>query len=83
VRDKQLPAGDAGVTAMAAYARVTQPTASHHLRDLRAAGLVHVERVGQSVCCALDRARLLEIAGYLSQLAGTPDSEPVPSRGAR
>ena len=63
------PPGDSGVTAMAEHANISQPTASHHLRELRAAGLVTVERAGQSVCCALNRDRIAEISRFLGELS--------------
>ena len=44
-------------------------TISHHLHELRDAGLVQIERKGKYMCCCLDRAALGELAGYLNDLS--------------
>lgn len=55
---------------------VSQPTVSHHLSILRAAGLVHVRREGKQVYYTLDQSRL---AAGCCTLAETfaPDHELV------
>ena len=48
-----------------ACCRVAQPTVSHHLKVLRAAGLVHTERRGQYIYYRLDRGRLAALRKWL------------------
>lgn len=43
-------------------------TVSHHIKELRSAGLIRVERRGQSVECQLDREMVRAVADYLSEL---------------
>lgn len=40
--------------------RVTQPTVSHHLKILRDAGLVKVERRGKEIYYTLDQSKLAQ-----------------------
>jgi DNA-binding transcriptional ArsR family regulator len=44
---RHLGHGDAGVTALVEASGLAQPLVSQHLRVLRAAGLVEVDRVGR------------------------------------
>jgi DNA-binding transcriptional ArsR family regulator len=48
---------------IAARFECTWPTTSRHLRELRNAGLVRVERRGRERVYALDRERLERVAG--------------------
>lgn len=45
--------------------RITS-TISHHLRELRLAGLVSVERRGKNMICRLNRDTVTQLADYLS-----------------
>lgn len=50
---------------IAAKARVTQPTASHHLAVLREAGLVKTRREGKQIFYTLDQTRVAACCGRL------------------
>jgi len=41
--------------------RISQPLMSWHLRRLRRAGIVRMERVGREVRCSFDRERFAEL----------------------
>jgi ArsR family transcriptional regulator len=43
---------------------VTPPTVSHHLKELRQAGLVHMERRGQNIECWVEPITLRELAEF-------------------
>jgi ArsR family transcriptional regulator, arsenate/arsenite/antimonite-responsive transcriptional repressor len=49
--------------------RVTS-TLSHHLKELRLAGLVDVERRGKNIVCAVNRDALQVLAAYLTDSSG-------------
>jgi ArsR family transcriptional regulator len=49
---------------------LSQPTISHHLRQLREAGLVNAERRATWVYYALDQATIARIKGFASLLGG-------------
>jgi ArsR family transcriptional regulator len=44
---------------------------SFHLKELRLAGLIHVERRGKNMICSINRDALEKLAGYLG--AGEPN----------
>ena len=44
-------------------------TASHHLKELRRAGLMHVERHGRRIDCWASQETLLRLASFLSAWA--------------
>jgi DNA-binding transcriptional ArsR family regulator len=44
---------------------VTQPTVSHHLKILNAAGLLNRRKEGTQVYCTLDQDRVYECCGML------------------
>ena len=48
---------------------IVPSTVSHHLKELRAAGLVRMERRGQTIECSLDAEALRELAEFFSALA--------------
>lgn len=50
---------------------ISNALASHHLKKLRAAGLVSCERRGAWLHCALDRSALGQVAEQLRALAET------------
>lgn len=50
-------------------ARKISSTVSHHLKELRAAGLVRMSRKGKFMMCELERANLERLGGYLISLA--------------
>jgi DNA-binding transcriptional ArsR family regulator len=45
-------------------------TASHHLKELRRAGLMHVERQGRRIECSASEETLQRLAAFLSAWAG-------------
>jgi DNA-binding transcriptional ArsR family regulator len=48
-------------------------TVSHHIRELRMAGLIRCERRGQSIHCLVDPAVLDEVSRFVSrELGRTP-----------
>lgn len=49
---------------------ISQPLVSHHVKELRRALLVNVERRGPFVYCRLADPRLAELLDELSELAG-------------
>lgn len=56
-------------------------TVSHHIKELRRAGLIRVERRGQKVECSVERSAVVELADYFSTLqqgAESGQSTPVP-----
>jgi DNA-binding transcriptional ArsR family regulator len=79
VADKALACEDAGccdlserccnLTELAAAVGVSKPTASHHLKELRRAGLIRTHRRGRTVYCELNAATLRGLARRLDALA--------------
>jgi ArsR family transcriptional regulator len=70
--------------------QVSQPTVSHHLSLLRAAGLVNVRREGKQVYYTLDQGRLAEGCCTLAEtfapdvsLSLTPHPQPLPPNRGR
>lgn len=53
--------------------RITS-TISHHLKELRQAGLITVERRGKNMICGVNREAVALLAAYLSE-AGNTQSE--------
>ncbi len=47
-------------------------TASHHLKELRQAGLMHVERHGRRIDCWASQETLQRLAAFLTALGGSP-----------
>jgi DNA-binding transcriptional ArsR family regulator len=46
--------------------RIVPSTLSHHIKELRRAGLIHVERNGKNVECWVDRETVLALADLLT-----------------
>jgi ArsR family transcriptional regulator len=57
-------------------------TVSHHLRELRQAGLVHVERRGRRIDCWASAETLDRLAAFFAGW-GRADGSPPPRRAAR
>jgi DNA-binding transcriptional ArsR family regulator len=77
--------GPATVSELAAGLRVTMPQLSNHLRRLREAGLVHVERTGRHAIYALADESLQALLPLLDRLTGRvntrpPEPDPEPAR---
>ena len=45
-------------------------TISHHLKTLREAGLIHMERQGKTMCCCPDVEGVKRVAEVLNSIAG-------------
>ena len=58
------------VCAIAEDFQLALSTVSHHLKQLRAAGLISCERRGQQVMCTINRATLDRVLELLSRSAG-------------
>ncbi len=48
---------------------LAQSTVSHHLKELRQAGLIHMERSGQTVECWVEPATLQALSGFFAEAA--------------
>ena len=64
LREQRLPAGQ-----IADRFPISRPAVSRHLRVLRESGLVHDTLTGRQRLYELDRSRLAELAGWLSQFS--------------
>ncbi len=58
------------VCAIADDFQLALSTVSHHLKELRAAGLITCERRGQQVVCAINQATLSRVLAALYRSAG-------------
>lgn len=58
------------VSQIAARFEVTLSTVSHHLKELRNAGLIRCEKHGQTVCCSADPGALEEVERFLAGATG-------------
>lgn len=47
---------------------IAASTLSHHLKELKNAGLIEMERQGQTVQCRVDPEILKKLSGFFSQL---------------
>ena len=56
------------ISRLAAEFDLTLSTVSHHLRELRNAGLIRCEKVGQTVYCTPDLDTLQEIEWFLGEV---------------
>ncbi len=50
---------------------LTQPTVSHHLKELRRAGLVRLHGEGRTHYCSLDEATFEQLSDWLDQFGPT------------
>lgn len=48
--------------------KIAPSTVSHHLKELRQAGLVHMERRGQNIDCWANQETLAELADFFAGL---------------
>ncbi len=55
------------VSQIASRFDISLSTVSHHLKELRAAGLIRCERRGQSIYCSVDPATLGRLGDYLAR----------------
>ncbi len=47
---------------------IAMSTVSHHLKELRTADLIHMEREGQTVGCWVDQETLHELSGFFKKV---------------
>ena len=47
---------------------IAASTLSHHVKELRRVGLIHMERKGQKIECGVDEKVLKEISGFFAEL---------------
>jgi ArsR family transcriptional regulator len=59
------------ISMLAAEFDLTLSTVSHHIKELRTAGLIRCEKVGQTVYCSPNPDTLAEIDAFLRE-AGAP-----------
>ncbi len=69
------------VCAIAEDFQLALSTVSHHLKELRAAGLITCERRGQQVVCAINPATLGRVLDILNRSAGLTSSRLRKARG--
>jgi ArsR family transcriptional regulator, arsenate/arsenite/antimonite-responsive transcriptional repressor len=65
--DHDLLAGDLrnSVTEISNQFDLSLSTVSHHLKELRQAGLIHCERQGQHIFCSVDDEALADVEQFL------------------
>lgn len=63
---KVRPAGSLSVGEVCCDLEQQLSTVSHHLRELRLAGLIHMERRGRSVFCWVDEEALAALREFLA-----------------
>ncbi len=61
---------------VAAGLNLAPSTVSHHLKELRRAGLIHMERAGQTVECWVEPERVAALAAFFERALGAPRKEP-------
>ncbi len=44
---------------------IAPSTVSHHIKELKQAGIIRMERKGQTMECSIDQAALRELKGFL------------------
>ena len=67
--DAAVPRGTAPCVGELVQALDIAPsTVSHHLKELRQAGLIRMDRAGQRVRCLVERSALVELAGFFAQV---------------
>ena len=59
---RRLAEGEASVTELIEHVGLSQPLVSHHLKRLRAAGLIESRRVGRETLCTLRPEAFGEVA---------------------
>ena len=73
------PEVESGLTQIATHFDLALSTVSHHIRELRLAGLLTCERRGQSIHCSVDSSVLDAAAQYLA--GRTPGPDPSAAAG--
>lgn len=68
---------------LASQLDVVASTVSHHLKELKTAGLLHAERRGRTIECSISAAAVRRLADFFAEAASTTCDEAggVPSNG--
>lgn len=69
---RHLAEGEATVTELISSIGLSQPLVSHHIKRLRAAGLVETRRVGRETVCSLRPEAFDEVAEREREILGMP-----------
>jgi len=72
---RRLAESEASVTELIAHVGLSQPLVSHHLKRLRAAGLIQSRRVGRETVCALRAEAFGEVAARERAILGIATSQ--------
>lgn len=67
---RRLAEGEANVAELIAHVGLSQPLVSHHLKRLRAAGIVETRRVGRETVCTLRPEAFGEVAARERAILG-------------
>lgn len=67
---RRLADGDASVAELIAHVGLSQPLVSHHVKRLRAAGLVVTRRVGRETVCSLRAEAFDEVTARERRILG-------------
>ncbi len=67
INDNVEPEGCACVGELGQDLGIVPSTISHHIKELRRAGLIRMERCGQKIECSIDQAALAALRGFFSQ----------------
>jgi ArsR family transcriptional regulator len=59
--------------------KIAPSTVSHHLKELRQAGLVHMERRGQNIDCWANQETLVELSEFFAGLVHAADASATSS----
>lgn len=54
---------------------IAPSTLSHHLKELKNAGLIEMERNGQNIQCCVDPDVLKELSGFFSEIGNSGNRE--------
>ncbi|MGH2611207.1 MAG: ArsR/SmtB family transcription factor [Tepidiformaceae bacterium] len=57
---------------LASLLTIAPSTVSHHLKELRQAGLIRMDRRGQSVECWVDTETVRELASFFQEVCSAP-----------
>lgn len=78
---EMLAAGELCVCELAEGLGASDALVSHHVKKLRAAGLVRTRKVGQWLHCSLEPAAFLALAAEFTQLAAEAHVTPAEADG--